>query len=226
MDGAEDLLGTWDVGSNGLSTSLSRMNIGAKTNGTRNRSNSRPQTIPDIGEDDGFPLGGSPRFRNGDRASPSKLSKGRTNGEKMSRSFSSNGSKGAASPYADDPALLHFDDPPYTPESLQHRRISGERKPYIPLKAGLEPTSDGYARALALYDFRATDSADLGFHKGQVVVVLDKVGNGDWWKGRNPDGRQGIFPSNYVEVLEMPSVLKGGVGRGQLKARMARSPFD
>ena len=58
------------------------------------------------------------------------------------------------------------------------------------------------------------------------MVVLDKVGNGDWWKGRGSNGKSGIFPSSYVEVIGLPKGLKGGVTRTELKARMADLGFD
>jgi len=67
---------------------------------------------------------------------------------------------------------------------------------------------------------------DPGLNKGDVVVVLDKVGNGDWWKGRGSNGKSGIFPSSYVEVSGLPKSLRGGVMRKELKARMADLEFD
>jgi hypothetical protein len=96
--------------------------------------------------------------------------------------------------------------------------------PVIQLKAGLDQ-QDGYARAVGLYDFKATDSGDLGFSKGQVITIVGKAGE-DWWKGRNIDGKEGIFPSNYVEVVELPKEPKGGVPRYELKARAPGFSLD
>lgn len=81
------------------------------------------------------------------------------------------------------------------------------------------PRDEGYARAVALYDFAAAEPGDLGLKKGQSILVLDKVESGEWWKGKSADGRQGIFPSKYVEVVHIPKQLKGGVWRSELKAR-------
>lgn len=96
--------------------------------------------------------------------------------------------------------------------------------PNIPLKAGLDQ-HDGYARAVGLYDFKATASGDLGFTKNQVITIIGKAG-GDWWKGRDNSGKEGIFPSNYVEVVELPKEPKGGITRHELKARTPGLSFD
>jgi signal transducing adaptor molecule len=52
----------------------------------------------------------------------------------------------------------------------------------------------------ALYDFIPTEAGELRFRKGDVIVVLESVYK-DWWKGLLR-GQMGIFPTNYVEVIE------------------------
>ncbi|KAI1797964.1 hypothetical protein LXA43DRAFT_1088118 [Ganoderma leucocontextum] len=60
---------------------------------------------------------------------------------------------------------------------------------------------EGVARAIALYDFKAVQSGDLSFSKGQVIIVTEKSGDTNtWWTGK-VDGREGIFPANFVEVV-------------------------
>ncbi|EIN13414.1 DUF500-domain-containing protein [Punctularia strigosozonata HHB-11173 SS5] len=76
------------------------------------------------------------------------------------------------------------------------------RKPTLSLKpeltAPLPPGAVG--RAIALYDFAAAEPGDLGFKTGQVITILQKSDStDDWWRGRL-DGREGIFPANFVEV--------------------------
>lgn len=51
----------------------------------------------------------------------------------------------------------------------------------------------------ALYDFESDDTTNLTFKKDDVIQVLAQLESG-WWAGYC-DGRQGWFPSNYVEVL-------------------------
>lgn len=201
-----DLLGNWDSSPNGLSTSFSRLSTGGKPNGGRSRSNSSPKPFQDIDEDESY--GTRSTFTNGDRPSSSKLSKNRTNGH------------GPTAPFED------ADDFRSPFENSFHSSQRSSSIPKIPLKAGLDSAKDGHARAIAQFDFTATDSGDLGFKSGQVVIVLDKVGNGDWWRGRGTDGREGIFPSNYVEVVDIPDKLVGGISKGELKARLGRVDFD
>ncbi|BFZ63979.1 protein that induces appearance of [PIN+] prion when overproduced [Saitoella coloradoensis] len=58
------------------------------------------------------------------------------------------------------------------------------------------------AHATALYAYPASDPGDLALQPGERVEVLEYV-NGDWWKGRIArTQREGIFPSNYVQLQE------------------------
>lgn len=98
----------------------------------------------------------------------------------------------------------------------------------IPLKAGLEGAEDdGLPRAVGLYDFTAGATGDLGFKAGQVVVVLNKVGDGKWWNGRNPlTGQVGIFPSSYVEVLARPKNPSSNGRHDFTRSRSYREEWD
>ena len=206
------------AGPSGISTAFSRMSTSLVKNGGRSRSNSRPQAFQDMVEDEGGRYASQSGSASSDVRSPNKIGRDRTDGEGWGRnggSLAANG--GHKSPTMGDPDPF---DPP------THQRVSSGPKPNIALKAGLGYADDGYARAVAQFDFHATDSGDLGLKAGQVVVVLDKVGNGDWWRGQSIDGKEGIFPSNYLEVLNIPKTLKGGLGRGELKARMVQSALD
>ncbi|KAF9396749.1 hypothetical protein BGX21_009414 [Mortierella sp. AD011] len=52
----------------------------------------------------------------------------------------------------------------------------------------------------ALYDYDSEDATNLTFKKDEVIQVLAQLESG-WWAGYC-QGRQGWFPSNYVQVLE------------------------
>ncbi|GMS96358.1 hypothetical protein PENTCL1PPCAC_18533 [Pristionchus entomophagus] len=52
---------------------------------------------------------------------------------------------------------------------------------------------------VANYDFDAAEATDLPLRAGDRILVLEK--NDDWWKG-SANGREGIFPANYVVPLE------------------------
>ncbi|KAI9295397.1 hypothetical protein K502DRAFT_324363 [Neoconidiobolus thromboides FSU 785] len=63
--------------------------------------------------------------------------------------------------------------------------------------------------AKASYDFKGQNSNELNFFKDDLIAILSKGSptntNGaapQWWQGRTRDGKVGMFPSNYVEILE------------------------
>jgi len=67
--------------------------------------------------------------------------------------------------------------------------------PPPPLKPKPEPAS----YVVALYDFTAQADGDLDFRVGDRIQVIERTENTeDWWKGRL-DGREGVFPGNYVQ---------------------------
>ncbi|KAI9294668.1 hypothetical protein K502DRAFT_291972, partial [Neoconidiobolus thromboides FSU 785] len=51
----------------------------------------------------------------------------------------------------------------------------------------------------ALFDFIPSEKGELGFHKGDIIKVVDDQYQ-NWWKGELHQS-VGIFPSNYVEKL-------------------------
>nr|2A08_A Chain A, Hypothetical 41.8 kDa protein in SPO13-ARG4 intergenic region [Saccharomyces cerevisiae]2A08_B Chain B, Hypothetical 41.8 kDa protein in SPO13-ARG4 intergenic region [Saccharomyces cerevisiae] len=56
------------------------------------------------------------------------------------------------------------------------------------------------ATAVALYNFAGEQPGDLAFKKGDVITILKKSDSqNDWWTGRT-NGKEGIFPANYVRV--------------------------
>lgn len=59
---------------------------------------------------------------------------------------------------------------------------------------------------VALYRYGSTETGDLSFNQGEVVLVTKK--EGDWWTGCIGD-KTGIFPSNYVEKCDAPHQVYG-----------------
>ncbi|CCG81423.1 Protein csh3 [Taphrina deformans PYCC 5710] len=58
------------------------------------------------------------------------------------------------------------------------------------------PAYTGVGQAEALYDYPGPDAGDLSFKLGDKIVIMEYVNN-DWWRGES-NGREGLFPSNYV----------------------------
>ncbi|MCJ8746918.1 hypothetical protein PDJAM_G00147440 [Pangasius djambal] len=55
-------------------------------------------------------------------------------------------------------------------------------------------------RVRALYDYQAEDDTEISFEPGDIIMDVETVDKA-WWKGFSKDGRQGLFPSNYVEII-------------------------
>ncbi|KAI8085863.1 uncharacterized protein B0P05DRAFT_534023 [Gilbertella persicaria] len=66
--------------------------------------------------------------------------------------------------------------------------------PPPPSRKPVEPT------AKALYTFEGQQPGDLSFQEGDTIVIVQKTeSQDDWWTGKL-NGRQGIFPANYVQL--------------------------
>ncbi|EJF63900.1 hypothetical protein DICSQDRAFT_82430 [Dichomitus squalens LYAD-421 SS1] len=99
----------------------------------------------------------------------------------------------------------HFDDDLLGGGAGSRSAVYGmSPKPKIAPKAELTRPllpHEGVARAIALYDFKAVQPGDLSFSKGQVIIVTEKSDDTNtWWKGKL-EGREGVFPANFVEVV-------------------------
>ncbi len=61
-------------------------------------------------------------------------------------------------------------------------------------------------RALVQYDYEKAEDNELELREGEYVTNIEMVDE-DWWMGQNPRGETGLFPSNYVELID-----DGGAG--------------
>uniref|UniRef100_A0A672FCH3 Si:dkey-40c11.2 n=1 Tax=Salarias fasciatus TaxID=181472 RepID=A0A672FCH3_SALFA len=52
----------------------------------------------------------------------------------------------------------------------------------------------------ALYDYQAEDESEISFEPGDIIKDVETVDKA-WWRGWSKDGRQGLFPANYVETI-------------------------
>lgn len=65
--------------------------------------------------------------------------------------------------------------------------------------------NSGGHEAIAQYDYEKAEENELELREGERVYNIDMVDE-DWWMGENSRGEKGLFPSNYVELIE------GGAG--------------
>nr|XP_046257195.1 intersectin-1 isoform X3 [Scatophagus argus] len=70
--------------------------------------------------------------------------------------------------------------------------------PTEPTPPKLAPVNTAVCQVIGMYDYVAQNDDELAFLKGQVITVLNKD-DCDWWKGEL-NGREGLFPSNYVKL--------------------------
>ena len=55
---------------------------------------------------------------------------------------------------------------------------------------------------VALYSFNSGNPEELVFNKGEVLDIIDQPQDDpDWWEAKMSDGRTGLIPRNYVEVM-------------------------
>ncbi|KAI6249243.1 Drebrin-like protein B [Erysiphe necator] len=55
--------------------------------------------------------------------------------------------------------------------------------------------------ALILYDYDIDEDNEIQLVEGEYVTNIDMVDQ-DWWMGTNSKGETGLFPSNYVELVD------------------------
>ncbi|EKM57834.1 uncharacterized protein PHACADRAFT_251707 [Phanerochaete carnosa HHB-10118-sp] len=58
------------------------------------------------------------------------------------------------------------------------------------------------ARAVWAYNEDGREPNDLTFSTGEIIEIVDET-NADWWTGKCR-GKQGLFPSNHVEMIASP----------------------
>ena len=79
-----------------------------------------------------------------------------------------------------------------------HVQKDGEAAPAA-VAAAAAPAATGI-QGKVVFDFEASEEGELSLTVGQVVNVLTQDESG-WWTGE-VDGKTGLFPMNYVEVIE------------------------
>jgi len=63
------------------------------------------------------------------------------------------------------------------------------------------PAASGGKRALIQYDYEKAEDNEVELREGEYVTNIEMVDD-DWWMGTNSRGESGLFPSNYVELVD------------------------
>ncbi|TMW46026.1 hypothetical protein DOY81_008896, partial [Sarcophaga bullata] len=53
--------------------------------------------------------------------------------------------------------------------------------------------------AIAKHDFSATADDELSFRKNQILKILNMEDDSNWYRAEL-DGKEGLIPSNYIEM--------------------------
>lgn len=87
--------------------------------------------------------------------------------------------------------------------------------PTAQVQAQEEEEERGEELATALYDYKPSDDDELGFARGDVIVVSAHTTE-DWWTGK-VQGRFGpdkLFPANYVELRSVSTTAADEKSKG------------
>ncbi|KAG1929463.1 drebrin-like a isoform X1 [Pimephales promelas] len=82
-----------------------------------------------------------------------------------------------------------------------HQNLYDEVGQYFQTSAGEDETGHNQnICARALYDYQAADDTEISFDPDDIITGIEMIDEG-WWRGYGPDGHNGMFPANYVELL-------------------------
>ena len=87
------------------------------------------------------------------------------------------------------------------------------------------PENQGGHEAIAQFDYEKAEENELELREGERVYNIDMVDE-DWWMGENSRGEKGLFPSNYVELVEGTIQVKGAPNRSVTFAQVAREAYN
>ncbi|KAF7727110.1 hypothetical protein EC973_007971 [Apophysomyces ossiformis] len=57
-------------------------------------------------------------------------------------------------------------------------------------------------KALVLHDYEPVKEDEIRLMRGEYVTISDRLDDQGWWQGVNEKGDVGLFPSNFVQVLD------------------------
>jgi len=72
--------------------------------------------------------------------------------------------------------------------------------PSLPKSDKSDKADSELVELMTIYAYDATEDNELTFGEGEIIYLIEKDDSG-WWRGRNKKGVEGVFPSNFVEVV-------------------------
>lgn len=90
---------------------------------------------------------------------------------------------------------------PHIPEPEPAYQPEPEPEPEpAPTTGDFQPGPHDGQCARALYDYQAADETEITFDPDDIITQVEQIDPG-WWTGVAPDGSRGMFPANYVELI-------------------------
>ncbi|XP_043918674.1 CD2-associated protein isoform X2 [Protopterus annectens] len=91
-------------------------------------------------------------------------------------------------------------------------------------KAEMENISKSKEYCKAVYSYEATNDDELSLKDGDIVLVLSKdTGEPGWWRGER-NGKEGVFPDNFVTLI--PEVERDGALGSKFSVKFPLKPVD
>jgi hypothetical protein len=119
-----------------------------------------------------------------------------------------NAASAAAAHLEDEPEIEHQDSARAAAEEASATTFGASAQANANPGAGVSGK-----RALVQYDYEKAEDNEIELREGEYVENIEMVDE-DWWMGQNAQGETGLFPSNYVELVEddEPAATSGGGG--------------
>jgi len=55
------------------------------------------------------------------------------------------------------------------------------------------------SQVIALYNFHGNSVEDLPFRRGDILTIVQKTNDPNWYQAKNAEGKHGMLPANYVQ---------------------------
>jgi len=113
----------------------------------------------------------------------------------------------ARAPSVKSPVNADFMRTPDPGAAGLQRRISQQRSVNMPrpIPGGNRPKPKPkpvnlLKKGKAMYPYTAQDTDEISLNQDDIIEIIKEDSSG-WWTGRLPDGREGLFPGNYIEKI-------------------------
>ncbi|RDD41243.1 Drebrin-like protein A [Trichoplax sp. H2] len=91
-----------------------------------------------------------------------------------------------------EPAVVQYENTSYPATDDQQQEANSAEQSSPPLSG---------VHAKALYDYQADAADEISFQPGDIIYDIEMIDEG-WWIGYTSNSDKGMFPANYVELIE------------------------